>query len=303
VEITAKFMEVQQSNLKELGFQYSFSYNDANLATNGQRSSHRLSFENAAEGLLRASETSTNGSLILINGSSGGRDGLNYKVNVNALNQLSSSDALASPRIITMPGTAALIKMVRSVPFVDEYDDGEQSTSGSDSTDSNGNAVQTYTEVGPMPSFQDPTDLGITMNVTPEVDYAQGKITLELEPLVRTQVGWLNWDYTDLSGTIEKMRKPILAERTLHTKVTISDGKTVVIGGVVDDTANVLNDKIPILGDLPLVGRFFQSKYTDADKRYLLIFVTCRLINPDGTPYSKKVAVANGIPQDGRFSN
>lgn len=304
VEITAKFMEVQQSNLKELGFQYSLSYNSGNSpypTEPGQYSSHRLSFADAGTGLLRSSTTSAGGSLIVLSGNSGGSDGLNYAVNVNALNQLSSSDALASPRIITLPGTPANIKMVRKVPFVDEYDEGErEEDSGGDN--SNGN-IRTYTYKGPMPSFQDPTELGISMDVLPEVNTAAGKITLSLKPQIRTQVGWTTWQYQEPDGAVEMMRKPIIAERFIDTKVTVNDGKTIVIGGVVDDTASTLDDKIPILGDLPLVGRFFQSRYTDADKRHLLIFITCRLINPDGTSYSMKKAPADGIPREGRLSN
>ena len=301
VEITAKFMEVQQSNLKELGFQYSLSYNATNSpygSDPGQYSSKRLSFSDAGTGLLRASEGSSNGSLVMISGNSGGAEGLNYTVNVNALNQLSSADALASPRIITLPGVSASIKMVRKVPFVDEYDEGEREESDGGE---NSSGYRSYTYKGPMPSFQDPTELGITMEVLPEINKEAGKITLELKPLVRTQVGWTTWSYVQPDGTAEAMRKPILAERLIQTKVTVNDGKTIVVGGVVDDTANTLDDKIPILGDLPLVGRFFQSRYTNADKRHLLIFITCRLINPDGTPYAQAKASPDGLPHAGRL--
>ena len=188
--------------------------------------------------------------------------------------------------------------MVRKVPFVDEYDEGEREESdGGD----NSSGYRSYTYKGPMPSFQDPTELGITMEVLPEINKEAGKITLELKPLVRTQVGWTTWSYVQPDGTAEAMRKPILAERLIQTKVTVNDGKTIVVGGVVDDTANTLDDKIPILGDLPLVGRFFQSRYTNADKRHLLIFITCRLINPDGTPYAQAKASPDGLPHAGRL--
>ena len=52
------------------------------------------------------------------------------------------------------------------------------------------------------------------------------------------------------------------------------------------DTTSRLNDKIPVLGDIPLIGRLFQSKYTKAEKRNLLIFVTCRLVKADGTAFN-----------------
>ena len=152
-----------------------------------------------------------------------------------------------------------------------------------------------------MPSFQDPTSLGITMDVEPIVDKSAGKITLQLKPLVRTHIGWTTWESESTDGNKEVMRKPILAERTIDTEVTVNDGKTIVLGGVVDDQAEILDDKIPILGDLPLIGRFFQSRYTNAEKRNLLIFITCRLINPDGSPYRNQKAVPNGIPPFSRI--
>jgi type II secretory pathway component GspD/PulD (secretin) len=60
------------------------------------------------------------------------------------------------------------------------------------------------------------------------------------------------------------------------------------------DTTERLNDKIPILGDLPLIGRLFQSKYTKAEKRNLLIFVTCRLVKANGTAFYPSHTRTNG---------
>ena len=152
-----------------------------------------------------------------------------------------------------------------------------------------------------MPSFEDEaTEMGIMMDVTPEVNKESGKITLDLKPFIRTFMGYDEY-VTETLDSVELMRKPIFAEREINTRVTVNDGKTIVIGGVVEDTSNILNDKVPILGDLPLVGRFFQSRATDANKRHLLIFITCRLINPDGTSYTQTKAAPNGLPQSGRL--
>ena len=295
VEVTTKFVEVQQSNLKELGFNYNVSYNanNAPYPAPGHSSSKRLSFTGASSLRTQSAEP-----MVDVHGSISGADGLDYSVAVHAMNQLSSSDVLASPRIITRPGVQATIKMVKKQQFVDEYEEAdiEQSTGGSNNTN-----YGSYSYISPMPSFEDEaTEMGIMMDVTPEVNKESGKITLDLKPFIRTFMGYDEY-VTETLDSVELMRKPIFAEREINTRVTVNDGKTIVIGGVVEDTSNILNDKVPILGDLPLVGRFFQSRATDANKRHLLIFITCRLINPDGTSYTQTKVAPNGLPQSGRL--
>jgi len=73
------------------------------------------------------------------------------------------------------------------------------------------------------------------------------------------------------------------------------------VGGVAADTVEVLNDQIPVLGDLPLVGRLFQSKYTKSTKRNLLVFITCRLVKPDGTPFFPAEVRPKGLADLGRL--
>ena len=62
------------------------------------------------------------------------------------------------------------------------------------------------------------------------------------------------------------------------------DGETVVLGGMVIERVADVEDGVPYLQDLPLLGRFFQSKASDKEKRNLLIFVSARLVNPAGLP-------------------
>jgi type II secretory pathway component HofQ len=70
--------------------------------------------------------------------------------------------------------------------------------------------------------------------------------------------------------------------------VSCDDGETIILGGVVYDTTNSVDDQYPILGDIPLIGRLFQSKAKVSEKKNLLIFMTCRLINPDGSPVRER---------------
>jgi general secretion pathway protein D len=70
----------------------------------------------------------------------------------------------------------------------------------------------------------------------------------------------------------------------VETKVQVIDGQTVLLGGFIRDDYEEIEDKVPLLGDLPLIGRVFRSKAERSIKRNLMIFITARIINADGTP-------------------
>ncbi len=87
---------------------------------------------------------------------------------------------------------------------------------------------------------------------------------------------------------------PIFELRTVETQVTIYDGETIVMGGTISDTSGDTDDRIPMLGDIPLLGRLFRTKTETRDKRNLLIFITVRLVNPDGSPLREREV--RGLP-------
>ena len=93
---------------------------------------------------------------------------------------------------------------------------------------------------------------------------------------------------------------PIFDRREINTVITVYDGDTVVLGGVASDVTEVVYDKIPVLGDLPFIGRLFQSRYTNAEKRNLLVFLTCKLVKPDGTPFYPQEERNRGVPNFGQ---
>lgn len=69
--------------------------------------------------------------------------------------------------------------------------------------------------------------------------------------------------------------------------MTVWDGQTVAMGGLIREDVQDVEDKVPILGDIPILGRLFQSKAEDHFKRNLMIFVTAKLIDPSGEPIRK----------------
>ena len=82
------------------------------------------------------------------------------------------------------------------------------------------------------------------------------------------------------------MEQPFFHVRSIDSKVSITPGATVVMGGLITEARRAMDDKIPFLGDLPYVGRLFRSHAEQTIKRNLLIFVTGRLITPAGRELS-----------------
>jgi len=76
---------------------------------------------------------------------------------------------------------------------------------------------------------------------------------------------------------------PIFSKRSLQTRIRLLDGETVGMGGLIADSIQKVEDKVPGLGDVPLVGRLFRSEVSQKIKSNLVIFCTLRIIKPDGS--------------------
>ena len=96
--------------------------------------------------------------------------------------------------------------------------------------------------------------------------------------------------------TENRIPQPIFSVRKITTAVTVWDGQTVAMGGLIREDVQEVADKVPILGDLPIIGRLFQNKSQDHFKRNLMIFVTARLIDPSGQPVRQAKEVVVGQP-------
>src|SRR5205814_8589712 len=84
--------------------------------------------------------------------------------------------------------------------------------------------------------------------------------------------------------TSNVINQPIFSTRKVTTSVSVWDGQTVVLGGLMREDVQKTEDKVPIIGDIPFLGRAFRTNVDQHIKRNLVIFVTARLINPGGRP-------------------
>ena len=295
VQIMFKFLEVNQYDLDELAFNWQYTRKG-----NGDKS---LDFSsNNNNQLLRHYYTTSTGNTRINDGTSSGgnNEDANYYFNwsdsknslniaLYALDWADNSSVLYAPRVTTLSGHMAEINMSEEHTYAEDYE-----TIDSEQTDM-------YRYNGAVfPNFDDPDYLGIKFEVQPEVIGDRIKVPINIP--IKQFKEWLVYDGRSTSSSDsdgEYTKKPVFTHRSIKTEVTVRDGETVFIGGVVSDLNEVIDDKIPILGDIPLIGRLFQSKYTKSQKNNLMIFMTCRIIKADGTAkHARNVRYNdNGLPE------
>jgi len=175
-----------------------------------------------------------------------------FGVVVSALQANSSVNILSTPNVMTLDNEEAEIVVGRNVPFPT-----------SQGRDSNNN---------PIISFQR-EDVAITLKVTPQInesDYVTMEVYQEVTEIEESAAS--GSDLTASGG-------PTTSKRTADTTVLVKDNQTVVIGGLMSTTETEVETKVPVLGDLPLVGVLFRSKSTTTRKTNLLIFLTPHVID------------------------
>ena len=124
--------------------------------------------------------------------------------------------------------------------------------------------------------------IGINLNVTPQVNSA-GFINLDILPSVRARAG------TVTLGGASGTEVPIISTRKTATKITLKDGYTLAIGGLIESTDTKIDTRVPLLGDIPGLGRLFRSNSDNLVERNLIIFITAKTLNPDGSSYEEIV--------------
>ena len=113
-------------------------------------------------------------------------------------------------------------------------------------------------------------EANVLLEITPWVS-ASGEVTAEIHPEFNTPVGNLSADVP-----------PTINSRVLDSTVRLKDGETIILGGLIQESEVENYNKVPILGDIPLLGRLFRNTYTSMDKSELMIFITPHVFYGDG---------------------
>jgi len=303
VEIEAKFVEVSEGTLEQLGFEWRTAGEQIDLGHGVNIPNGQYLFDDS----LRGSPGNVNGAQIPFNrdlnmSSAGPGDWNAVRFNdtfsdtpanmrlhkagstpldilITALDQSSGADVLSAPRVVTQSGKKAIIRAGEVHYFPAAYDVGGNE----------GTILHTkYTD------FSEKL-LGVELEVTPKVDGDQ--ISMALNPKVSELLGWQHYiiapsnsAYSTWQGLTRMVylhdtvtaRLPIFKRREIKTNVTIADGSTMGMGGLISENVEKYEDKVPVLGSLPLIGRLFRNEGERAVKRNLMIFVTAKKVEPTG---------------------
>jgi general secretion pathway protein D len=322
VEIESKFVEISQNNLKELSFDWLLGManlpgSDRVFTAGGTDGNQRVTNPNDFPFVPPGSSTpvgtnpltaaNRSGSLAItanaidsllfgltgqsnlapgVFGISGVFSDPQFQVVIRALNQMKGVDLLSSPRITTKSGQRAVIEIIREFRYPTEFDPPQVPT------EIGGNASSAIVVTPTTPTTFETRNTGVTLEVEPVVGADGYTIDLNLVPQVVEFEGFINYGSPILASTGTSssiltenvINQPIFSSRKITTSVSVWDGQTVALGGLIREDVQKVNDKVPVLGDIPLLGRAFRSKVDQHIKRNLTIFVTARLIDPAGQP-------------------
>ena len=230
---------------------------------------------------------------------------------INALKRKQGTDLLSAPRVTVMDGQLATITVAQEFIYPTDYQPAQAPGAGGGGGGGAGglgggvgggitiqSATPSFDTVAPEDENPGFREVGVVLEVTPTIE-KYNSINLDLKPKVTEFDGFV--EYGGPSGTIgtgfstatvlapSGILMPIFSVRKVTTQVTIFDGATVIIGGLTREEVKTVNDKVPVLGNIPLIGRLFQSSAESYHKRNLLIFVSASIVSRGGSPVRETI--------------
>jgi general secretion pathway protein D len=172
---------------------------------------------------------------------------------IQALESESNTNLLSTPSVMTLDNSEAFITVGSSVPF---------KTGGSGTTDN--------------PFTINRQDVGTTLSVIPHIQQ-NGSIRLEVDQTVESLIG-------EISGAADLLT----SKRQVKTEVLVNDGATIVLGGLISDRITEFENRVPILGHLPIIGNLFKSTSTKKEKTNLLIILRPTIIRDQSSDIIKQ---------------
>jgi len=302
IEIESKFVEIAQDDADELGLEFFMSEDagesvrgkslkiesDTTDANFGQQfpggNVGKAGKEGITSGLRFLTETINNntvprGNILAIGGI---LDESQFKMVLHALSQRKNTDLMNSPKVTTLNGHQAEIKLVTEFWYPQEFEVIPPVLSTTLL-----NPDGTPKEVAPAAVQAGDfirRDVGVLLNVTPDVGANRKTINLTIIPEVSKFVTWIDFGVENAPQLV-----PVFSSDNVATSVVVNDGDTIVLGGTVRIEKTKQHDKIPFIGDIPYIGRAFRSETEEDKKINLLIFVTARIITPGGNTLKEEM--------------
>ena len=231
-----------------------------------------------------------------------------FQVVLRALAQSKGSDMMCDSHVFVKPGQIAAIEQVREFIYPTEYDPPEIPNDLGSVVIGNIRFIfdsPVFPAVPAQPTAFDTRKLGKVIEVEPAVSSDNLTVNLNVTADFSDFVGFINYGTPILNNRLQVNGQPsvVTANEILMpvfdtvretTNVTVWDGQTIAIGGFHGESIQSTNDKVPVVGDLPVLGRAFRSSSSDRNKRALLIFVSVLLVDGGGNPIN---AVPDEAPE------
>lgn len=266
VLVEAIIVEMEITEGQELGLQWLFANDSGMFGSNISTSTAQQQRNAALAGAILPDDNTSNdigvrdlaGALSQIPGTTFGwgvvDDNLSMSVILNALQTQGNANILSTPSLLTLDNEEAYITVGQQVPFV---------TGSYTSTGANNGAVQ-----NPFQTIQR-ENVGVTLTVTPQVNEGDSVVLDIIQ------------EVSSISQQILVASDVITNERKIETKVLARDGDIVVLGGLVKDDIQDSQQGVPILQDIPLLGRLFRNDVVSVTKSNLLIFIRPTIVRDD----------------------
>ncbi|MEX2579759.1 MAG: Amuc_1098 family type IV pilus outer membrane protein [Verrucomicrobiales bacterium] len=223
-----------------------------------------------------------------------------FQMVLRALSQMKGEDTLDDTHVVVRPGQIATIEQIREFIYPTEYDPPEIPNDFGGVQIGNTRFIGEESGVFPAtpatPTAFEMRPLGSSIEVEPTVSSDNQTVNVNVTLDFTDFVGFINYgtpitnarfsapDGSPSVVTENEILMPVFDAVKETTNVSVWDGQTIVIGGLHGESVIDGEDKVPYLGDLPVVGRAFRSSTRDTAKRAMLIFVSVSLIDPGGSP-------------------
>jgi general secretion pathway protein D len=235
---------------------------------------------------------------------------------IRGLSQKKGVDLMSAPSVTTKSGTRATMEVTREFIYPTEFDPPRLPQGGGGLNIGGGGGGGQQIATPTTPTAFEMRQTGVRLEAEPTVGADGNTIELTLAPEVVEFDGFINYGSPILSPSSQSVlpiqigtsasavsvgnsayipisqperlitpniiNQPVFSVRKVTTGVSIWDGQTVALGGLIREDVQDVQDKVPILGDLPFIGRLFKNESELHYKRNLMIFVTAHLIDPSG---------------------
>ncbi len=193
---------------------------------------------------------------------------------LSSVERSGSVDILAAPRLKTQSGANATIKVVTEYRYPTDVEIRRVAVT---------NGTDIVHGVAVVPSGFQTRDVGITLNVTPVFDAKRNMIDLELMAELVSEPIWKEYTatYEGADGTKQtvSIAQPFFHTRQVNPTLSMHNNSTVATGGMITTGTKRVDERVPILGSIPWLGRLFRSSHEVQEKRHLLVTIAARTVD------------------------